>query len=85
MISSFEKSPALAEKLPISVSTQPGFIVLTVIPYSASSKASALEAPVKPAFVAEYIAAFASPTTPLIEPMLIILPKLFCLRFNSPQ
>ena len=54
IISSLEKSPSEAEEFPISVSTQPGLIVLTVIPYSASSKARDFAAPTSPDFVAEY-------------------------------
>ena len=76
-ISSFVKSPSSADELPISVSTHPGLIVLTVIPYSASSRANAFVAPNNPDFVAEYKLALASPITPLIEPMLTIRPH-FC-------
>ena len=52
-ISSLEKSDSDIEEFPKSVLTQPGLIVLTVIPYSANSKANAFVAPIRPAFAAE--------------------------------
>ena len=63
------------EDFPSSVSTQPGLIVFTVIPNSASSNPAAFERPISPAFVEEYKLACASPITPEIEPILIILPN----------
>ena len=53
MISSFENSDFSIDSLPKEVSTHPGFIVFTVILYSASSSANAFVNPKSPAFVAE--------------------------------
>ena len=59
MISSLENSLSSIDLLPNSVSTHPGFIVFTVILFSASSRARAFVNPISPAFVEEYKLAFA--------------------------
>ena len=49
-ISSRENSLSSIDAMPSSVSTQPGFMVFTVMLCSANSKASALVNPINPAF-----------------------------------